>query len=331
MPGIVWENQGDFYYSDEMSNVLRMNVQPLTKFRQFCDAKDATKKGLHRGDKFRWNRYGDVGTQGRELSELEEMPQTNFSADQAQLTITEYGNSVPFTGKLEKLGLHAVTDIIENALVNDTRKAFDIAAFNEFNSTLLKLGPAGGTSTSVVSLNENGTPPVTNNVAYGADHAKAISDLMSERNIPPFRGDDYVAVAHPTTFRPIKNDLETINQYTEMGLGRIFRGEVGRYEGIRHVEQNQIPKGGAADSTTFDPYTRTADVWNNAQSSWIFFFGKDTVGEAIVVPEMIISKIPTDFGRSKAIAWYYIGGFGIVHDGADDPDQMRIFKWDSVA
>jgi hypothetical protein len=38
-------------YSDELSDVLRQQVQPLTKFRQLCDAEDGTKKGLNRGDK----------------------------------------------------------------------------------------------------------------------------------------------------------------------------------------------------------------------------------------------------------------------------------------
>jgi hypothetical protein len=56
--------------------------------------------------------------------------------------------------------------------------------------------------------------------------------------------------------------------------------------------------------------------------------GGDTVTEAIAVPEEIRAKIPGDFGRSKAIAWYYLGGFGIVHD---DAANARILMWDSAA
>lgn len=335
---ITWVDEGDRYYSDELSQILRTNLQPLTKFRQFADVKDASKKGLHRGNKFRWNRFGDVGTQGRELDELHPIPQTNFTSDQAELTITEFGNSVPYTGKLEKLGLVAVTDIIDKALRNDARKSFDIAAWKQFNRTPLKVQATSGTSTTAVTFVEDGSVAATNDVAFGADHAKAIADGMEERDIAPYKGDDYMAISHPTTFRPLKNDLETLNQYTESGIGRIYRGEIGRYENIRFVKQNQIPKGGAEDSTTFDPYTRTPDPWNNGKSSWIFFFGDDTVAEAVVVPEEVIAKIPTDFGRSKAIAWYYLGGFGIVHDGGgptggslNEAAQCRIVKWDSNA
>jgi N4-gp56 family major capsid protein len=332
MPGQIWAvaAEGGYMFAEELSDTLRTSLQPLTKFRQFCDAKDATEKGLHRGDTFTWNRYSDVATQGRALDERSPMPETNFTVSQASLTITEAGNSVPYTGKLEMLAKHALVDIIDKTLKNDARKYFDIAAHAQFNLTPLRIVPTGGTSSSSVTLTENSTPAATNDIALGADHIKAISDLMQERNIPPYRGDDYGAISHPTTWRPVKNDLESVYQYTDAGIQRVFRGEIGRYEMIRFVEQNQIPKGGAADSTTFDPYTKTADPWNNGKSSWAFFFGGDTVAEAIVVPEEIRAKLPGDYGRSKGIAWYYLGGFGIVH-GTTAPSEARILKWDSAA
>ena len=66
---------------------------------------------------------------------------------------------------------------------------------------------------------------------------------MKERNIPPYQMDDYVAIAHPSTFRKLKNDLESVKQYTTEGFGMILNGEIGRYENTRFVEQNNIAKG----------------------------------------------------------------------------------------
>jgi hypothetical protein len=177
-------------------------------------------------------------------------------------------------------------------------------------------------------LDTNGTASQTNNVALGTGHVKAIVDTMKERNIPPYIADDYVVISHPTTYRNFKNQLETIHQYTETGIVFIFNGEVGRYESCRFIEQTFIPKGGAANATTWDPYAGTAQAWTNAQSSWAFFMGGDTVTEALCIPEEIRAKIPGDFGRSKGIAWYYLGGFGLVHD---DATNGRIVKWDSAA
>ena len=93
----------------------------------------------------------------------------------------------------------------------------------------------------------------------------------------------------------------------------IKNGEVGRYENTRYVEQNNIAKAG----TTY--------------TDWIFFMGEDTVAEAINTPEEIRGKIPTDYGRSKGVSWYYLGGFGLCHTSSMDTDQSRIIKWESAA
>jgi hypothetical protein len=149
---------------------------------------------------------------------------------------------------------------------------------------------------------------------------------MKERNIPAYTSDDYVSVSHPSTFRNLKNTLEGIHQYTETGLQQIFNGEIGRYESVRFIEQTFIPKGGGANSTAFDPWTGTAGAWSNGLSSWMFMLGGDTVTEAVCIPEEIRAKIPSDYGRSRGIMWYYLGGFGIVHT---DATNSRIVMWDT--
>lgn len=53
---------------------------------------------------------------------------------------------------------------------------------------------------------------------------------------------------------------------------------------------------------------------------------EDTVAEALVIPEEIRGRLATDFGRSKGIAWYMMGGYGLVHDTAA---EARIIKWAS--
>lgn len=98
MTGQVWGTNtlGGYMYSLNLSKELRNAVQPLVKFRQFCDAKDATQQGKNKGDKFHWNIYSDAATQGTTLTENVAMPETNFTITQGELTITEMGNSVLF-------------------------------------------------------------------------------------------------------------------------------------------------------------------------------------------------------------------------------------------
>lgn len=328
MPGQLWSVSADggYLYSDELSNIFRMQLQPLVKFRQLCDATDATDKGLHRGAAFYWNVGSNVGTQGRRLTETNPIPQTQGSVGQKSLTVAEFGNSVPYTDKLNLLAKQDVVSWIDAMLKDDCRKCFDIEAFLQFNNCLLRV--ASNASTTAVVLTTNASTATTNGVALGTGHVKAIVDTMKERNIPAYRMDDYGCISHVTTFRTFRNSLEGIHQYTDTGLAMIFNGEIGRYEGTRFIEQNNLPKGGAIDSTTFDPWTNTADAWNGGLSSWAFFFGKDTVMEAVVCPEEIRAAIPGDYGRSRALAWYALEGFGLVHD---DATNSRIVKWDSAA
>lgn len=314
MAGQVWltNSLGGYMWSPNLSKVLRMAVQPLCKFRQFADIKDAAVQQKGIGDTFHWNVYSDVTTQGTTLTEGTAMPQTNFTISQGTMTITEYGNSVPYTSKLDDLSEQPVRDVISKVLKNDAKKAFDIGAEAQFRLTPLRVIPTGGTSTSAVTLYTNGTVTGTNNVALNKLHVKAISDLMKERNIPPYTADDYLSLAHPTTFRQLKNDLESVHQYVDTGFQMILNGEIGRYEGMRFVEQTNIAKA----------------AFVNGLSNWAYFFGNDTVAEGIVIPEEMRGAIPGDFGRSRGIAWYYVGGFGITQTQAA---QARIVRWDSAA
>jgi hypothetical protein len=249
------------------------------------------------------------------------MPETNFTIIQGTLTVTEAGNSVPYSGKLDNLSKFPVEDVIKKVLKNDCVKYLDRAAWTQFNQTLLRAIPVGGNSASAITLYTNGTVTGTNSIAFSNSHAKAIVDAMKERNIPAYIADDYYAIAWPTTLRTLKNNLETIHQYSDTGFNLIMNGEIGRYENTRYIEQTNIAKGTGTDGSTTTP-------WVNGLSDWMFFFGNDTVAEAIAVPEEMRGKIPTDYGRSKGIAWYYLGGFGIVHTAAIN---TRIVKWDSLA
>jgi len=321
MAGQVWSvnTSGGYMYALNLSRELRMAVQPIVKFRQFCDIKDAAHQGLHRGDTFHWNVFSDVATQGTTLTETSTIPETSFTISQGTMTITEAGNSVPYTGKLDDMSEQPVREVVRKVLKNDAKKAFDNLASAQFDAAKLRVVPTSGTSTTALTLTTNGVCAVNNNIALGKEHVKLIVDTMKERNIPAYTGDDYYAIAWPSTYRTLKNDLESIKQYIDQGFQMIMNGEVGRYEGVRFIEQTHVAKAGIGTASS---------AWTNGLSDWAVFFGEDTVAEAIAVPEEIRGKIPGDFGRDRGIAWYYLGGFGLVHT---DAAQTRVVIWDSAA
>jgi hypothetical protein len=95
----------------------------------------------------------------------------------------------------------------------------------------------------------------------------------------------------------------------------IKSGEIGRYYESRWIKHTDaaVPK----DGTTY--------------TDWIYFTGEDVVAEAICVPEEIRAKIPSDYGRSRGVAWYFLGGHGLSHTGAMNPDDCRVVRWESKA
>jgi len=265
--------------------------------------------------------YSTVATGGAVLVENTAIAETNFTITQGTMTINEYGNSVPFTSKLDDLSEHPVKEIIHKVMKVDAAQVLDGLVADQIDTCKLRV--VAETSTSVVTLTTNGTATLTNTIALGKDHIKSIVDIMKERNIPSYEGDDYFCLAWPTTFRTLKNNLESINQYVETGFQMIRNGETGRYEGVRFVEQTYRAKGGGAAGMG-----TPAGAWAGGKSDWAIFFGSDTVAEAIAIPEEIRGKIPTDYGRSRGIAWYYLGGAGLVHTVAG---ESRVVMWDSKA
>ena len=102
MAGQLWavNSLGGFLYSEKLSNRLRTALQPMTRFRQFCDVRDETSQGKQKGDTYKWDIVFNVATQGGTLVETNTMPETNFQILQASGSIYEWGNSVKIAALL---------------------------------------------------------------------------------------------------------------------------------------------------------------------------------------------------------------------------------------
>lgn len=333
MAGQLWavNSLGGYYYSLNLSKELRMGVQATSKFRQFADVKDAFGKVTRAGQTFTWDVVPMMGRGDRSLTETNTIPQGNHTVVQGTLTMNERGYSVPYTELLENLSQFAVRQPIMKVLKYDAMVDLDALVWQQFNKTPLR---AAATATGdAITLTTNSTATLTVSQGISTTNLKSIVDTMKGRNIPYYTDRDYYAIARPLALRKLKDQLESIYQYTTDGLEMIMNGEIGRYSDTRFVEQTAIPSGGAADSTTFNPFTDTSDPWNvgtGSNGDWVFVFGSDTVCEAVHTPEEIRAKIPDDYGRSKGIAWYALLGYGITHNDSNNVAQARIVKFDSA-
>lgn len=334
MAGQLWavNSLGGYYYSLNLSKDLRMGVQATNRFRQFADVRDAWGKVQRSGQTFTWDVIPMMSRGNRALTETNTIPQGNHAVYQGTLTVSERGFSVPYSEMLESMSQFTVRQPIMKVLKYDAMVDIDCLVHQQFNRTPLRVVSTSSADTAF-TLTTNSTATATNTTLLSKINVRAIVDGMKGRNIPFYTDSSYYAIARPAALRLLKNDMESIYQYTESGLEFIAKGEIGRYNDCRFVEQTVIPQGGAANATTYDPFTDTAQAWTTSGAGdWVFFFGSETVCEAVHTPEEIRAKIPDDYGRSKGVAWYALVGYGITHNSTDDTNraQARIVKFDSA-
>lgn len=318
---MTWGTQSGYLTNNYLDKRIQYAAQPLLKFRQFVSIKEAFGKQM--GDSVNWLKVANVGTVGGRLVETSTMNETQQALTKGTLTVSEYGNSIPFSYKIEALSEFDIDEIINKGLMQDMVKVVDGVVERQFNNTVLRYV---GTSSTGFVLTTNGTATVTNTSALNKYHLKNMLDELRKRNVPGFTAadGDYCFIGGVKTLRGIKDDLESISQYTDLGITKVFNGEIGRYDGCRIILDN------FASVYTYDQDARTATAisWTGALSNPGYAFGEDTVREAVVEPEHIRMKVATDYGRSKGIGWYFIGGWQL--EWTDEPNT-RIIKWDSNA
>ena len=317
-----WVNQGSYLTNNKLNKIFQREAQEMCRFRQFVKFKEAF--GSHQGGSVNWLKVSDVADHGHKLTETEAMPESRVPLAWGTLTVNEHGMSIPFTFKSEILSEFDIMDIMREGLLDDAVKVLDGNIERQFNACKLRYVGTASNAAGVTST--DGTTTKTNTSGLNSYHVRKMVQELKKRNVPGFSGlgGDYVCIASVDAMEALYADLEDIWQYTESGHKKILNGEVGRYYGVRFVEDSW------ATMNTFDVNTggSTAISWAKAKSGVAYIFGSPTVREAVVVPEEIRMKVTTDYGRSKGIGWYGLMGWKIEWDTAAD---ARIIKWDSKA
>jgi N4-gp56 family major capsid protein len=287
------------------------------RFRQFT--KFVKGFGSNAGDRILFNKISRVQTPGGPLSEGTPIPETNFVVGQGYVLVTEYGNGIPYTGKLEALSQWNPEDPIQRTLRDDMALVLDRESGRQFRSTQVVYAPTGttaapsGTFTNGYTGGVSGTAPTAGTRNLTAWDVRQIADQMRRMNIPKYDGENYICIGSILALRGIKEDQNMGAWIDASKYGdpeRLFAGEVGRYYGVRFVEENnnlaENLGGGCGEAV---------------------FFGADAVSEAVAVPEELRYDVPQDAGRSKKIVWYCLLGFQIMWLWNADNETRIIRVW----
>lgn len=294
-----------------LSAKIRYAAQPIMKFQQFCDVKEAF--GKHRHDELIYDKISNILTAGTALSEVAAMPVSQFSIKLGTLTINEYGRGIPFTGKVEALSKLSVKDAIMVTLKNDMAKCLDQGAFDQFKSsdvTYTVRDTASGRFTTTGVL-------VAHNTMLGdlnAYHVRNIVTFMKKNHMPTYDGRDYICIASPQAINGLFADSGWQDAYKYTSPANMWNGEVGRYFGCRFVEETNLLS---------NVLGGTSGVGGGYGS--FVFFGADAVAYGVAIPPEIRIKEVTDYQRSKGVAWYGVVGFHKTWDNSDDGESRIVY------
>ena len=289
MAGQLWatSSMGGYLTNNSLSKSLRNQALPEYVYRQFVDYKEDP--GKKAGDIVFFDKTLKIDTKGSTLVETNTIPENKWKVIKDSVQVTEWGNAVPFTEKLQTLAAFDPSDISSRSLKNDMVEVIDSAAYVQFASAEYI---AVATNTATTIFTTNGSATATSACNASDKTVRDIVDYMDKKWIPRFTDKNYRAIVSVNTRRGIYDYLQAIAQYADPEYRA--NAEVGQYYGCRFV---------------LDTARLSDAVGSGTQYGEGVFFGQEAVLEAMALQPEVRMKIPSDYGRSKGVAWYGIMQF----------------------
>jgi len=259
---------------------------------------------LRSGKTAKWRRPTTIG-KGRVLTESASGIARGLSASTVSATMILFGDHSVVTTLLEDISLFSIMNEFKDEYQYAMRETLDYMFQLQLlwkktaTSANLMYSAAGAAMGTANLLSAIGTFSASQFEAptYGIDdlttrnHAASalnggtsgtpftplkIRDIvlkLKRKNVPTYDGQNYICIAHPTVLGDIRSTSawQDLHKYTD-AVQQIFKGEVGRMEGVRFVETtNQLV-------ATVTNGAAGASAHGNGYYYFNLFFGKGFFG-----------------------------------------------------
>lgn len=228
---------------------FELRSEPM--FRKFADKRpvDVTNPGatvvfqLH-------NDLSRVTSALTETADVDAVALNN--TNKVQVTVNEYGNAVTTTERLALESLSAIDPAVADMLAYNLRDSLDALVYNVLVNKAT--GRYAGTSADdEATVNGVDKTAEATSTLVAADIRKAVAKLRGA-NVQPKDGAFYVGMLHPDVSYDLRTEAATSganvwrepHTYTEAGVGNIWSGEVGVYEGVKFIESSRVEEATSA-------------------------------------------------------------------------------------
>lgn len=291
----------------KLSNKIREASYADSLFAQFADAEAGY--GKQSGESVNITRISNITvptstllTEGMPISE------DTFSLSTQSIVVAENGRAVPFTSFSMDLAYFDLQSKVQKKLMGQMKLAMDAAC-----AVAAKSGQVYGIPDGVSSLtiDTDGTPSTAAAVNINMYHIQTARDyLFSTLNVMPYDGKDYMCLISTKGKRGLTSDPAWIDWHKYTDPQSMYNSEIGRVENIRFMECN--------NTASLSGSKGTGSVLGEA-----VIFGEDFLTMAVAQDPELRAKVPTDYGRSKGVAWYGIYGFGQVWRDSANAGEAR--------
>lgn len=243
--------------------------------------------------------YANLAAATTALTETSDVtPLALANPSQVTVTVTEYGNAVEQTEKVNMATFSSIDTMIGDAIAYNAADTLDqLVATALTSGTVVKYG---GSRTSTATL-------TASDVLSTSMLRKAQTTLL-EANAQPRVGDLYTLFIHPRQAFDLRAETGSggfvdIHKYTTDNVGNLLTGTIGVLEGFQVVQTSRVPSttSGASSATVYSAVA----------------VGKEALLEANVYDVQTVVAPQIDILRRKsALGWKYFGGWGIFRDAA---------------
>ena len=270
-------------------------LRPQLVFDQFATVR-ATRL-THRGGSVRFSFVNDIADQVTPLLENIDVDSVSMSSKALTVEMDEYGTAVTTTNLLRGTSMIPIDPLVAERVGYNAGKSIDRIAKNALDVASVTYDDS--TSTSITEIGGSSTYLNSYLLQEGVS-------LLEERNVRPFMGEAYVLVVSPKQAQHLK--AENTNQGWRYVTSRnegaamnsIYRGEIGMYEGVRIVVNNNL---GASTTGYLMGAEALAKVHSNAPG-----FGPQ--------PRVVVSPVVDKLRRFASIGWYHLVGYSVFRPEA---------------
>lgn len=276
---------------------VRAALRSLPVMRSVADLRPVSM--TNPGTTLKFSVYSNLTAATTALTETSDVtPVALGNPSQVTVTVTEYGNAVEQTEKVNLAAFSDIDTMIGDAIAYNAADTLDKLVADALTSgTVVKYG---GTRTSRGTL-------TASDVLSTTMLRKAQTTLL-EANAQPRVGDLYTLFIHPRQAFDLRAETGSggfvdIHKYTTENVGNLLTGTIGVLEGFQVVQTTRVPvvAEGASSANVYEAVA----------------VGKEALLEANVYDVQTVVAPQIDILRRKsALGWKYFGGWGIFRDAA---------------